>query len=503
MMKKIFYLLLLLISVQSFAQPVRKIGFTQYFTNNQYNRVWSDSMSNIAVRDTVMAAIGVGETRYRVVDSSIYIWTGSQWIKSGGAVSSVFGRTGVVTAQSSDYSSFYQSTLVSGTNIKTINGNSILGSGNLTIGASSLITKASGTGIHILYDLADDTLRHKTITADPFVKITVANDSTIHIGLDTASTAFHNFIAHYGNDGSGSGSGMVYGGHYPPTAAISWIDTVYQRMAYLGTDNFIRWIGITDSLNNTTYDTDAQLYFDALATVGTTLTPTQKGYLNTFYTGLKTDGLWSLAYDMGLPIWGSATPSGVMMKLTHTTTWVNSPTFGSTGVTGNGTSSYGNLNFSPATAYGSQDNASLAVYIQNDVVDVNQTDIGTVSTSPTRIIRINSRVGSATQVYLNGSVSSAATTATSAGFTFINRTSSSNIAHYKNGVFVANDTNTSTSLAANNIYILASNQDGSPGVFSTRTMSFWWIGATLTGTQAANLSTRVNALMTSLGINVY
>ena len=65
-----------------------------------------------------------------------------------GAVDSVFGRTGVVTAQTGDYTvgqvTDAQETLVSGTNIKTVNGTSLLGSGNIATGGGTWGT-ISGT----------------------------------------------------------------------------------------------------------------------------------------------------------------------------------------------------------------------------------------------------------------------------------------------------------------------------------------------------------------------
>lgn len=313
----------------------------------------------------------------------------------------------------------------------------------------------------------------------------------------------------------GSGSPVVSGGSssskdtlaisdaYPPNdSTTKWIDSTSKRFCYIYKDS-VYVSAIVNTYSASRPDADATTYINAVQATGVTLTDPQKTAIYNYVKGLKTDGLWNLIYDQGIPVWGTAASSAVMLKGTHTTTWVNSPTFGSTGVTGNGTSSYGNLNFSPNTAYTSQDDAHLAVYIQNNVTDVNQADIGTVSTSPTRAIRINSKASGATQHYLNSSSSGAGTVSTSAGFTLINRTSSSNIATYKNGTFIVNDAISSTGLATNNIFIMASNQDGSAGVYSTRTLSLWSIGKTLTGTQITNLSSRVNALMTSLGINVY
>ena len=61
-----------------------------------------------------------------VAINDTYFYDGTNWslLKTGSAVTSVNGQTGDVTVQE---------TLVSGTNIKTINGNSILGSGDMQI----------------------------------------------------------------------------------------------------------------------------------------------------------------------------------------------------------------------------------------------------------------------------------------------------------------------------------------------------------------------------------
>lgn len=62
----------------------------------------------------------------KVEINDTYLYDGTNWtlLKTGSAVTSVNGQTGDVTVQE---------TLVSGTNIKTINGNSVLGSGNLEL----------------------------------------------------------------------------------------------------------------------------------------------------------------------------------------------------------------------------------------------------------------------------------------------------------------------------------------------------------------------------------
>ena len=70
-----------------------------------------------------------------VAVNDTYLYDGTNWtlLKTGSAVTSVNGQTGDVTVQA---------TLVSGTNIKTIDGNSVLGSGNLEL--STYLTYPAG-----------------------------------------------------------------------------------------------------------------------------------------------------------------------------------------------------------------------------------------------------------------------------------------------------------------------------------------------------------------------
>ena len=137
---------------------------------------------------------------------------------SGGAVDSVNGQTGVVVltavdvgAETADPSilksadigvsvqaydadltswaaiapSSKQDTLVSGTNIKTINGNSVLGSGNLTISGSSapMVTATINLGSSPVSE-AEVTVVDANITASNYIQVFVMGDSTVDNNLD-------------------------------------------------------------------------------------------------------------------------------------------------------------------------------------------------------------------------------------------------------------------------------------------------------------------------------
>ena len=78
-----------------------------------------------------------------VAVNDTYLYDGTSWtlLKTGSTVTSVNGQTGDVTVQE---------TLVSGTNIKTINGTSLLGSGDLTV--SGLPSQTGNAGKFLMTD---------------------------------------------------------------------------------------------------------------------------------------------------------------------------------------------------------------------------------------------------------------------------------------------------------------------------------------------------------------
>lgn len=78
--------------------------------------------------DNQGAALTAGATYYDTTLSKWRVWTGSTWgdgVSAVAGVTTVNGASGAVTVQP---------TLISGTNIKTVNGSTIVGDGNLAVG---------------------------------------------------------------------------------------------------------------------------------------------------------------------------------------------------------------------------------------------------------------------------------------------------------------------------------------------------------------------------------
>jgi hypothetical protein len=123
------------------------------------------------------------------------------------------------------------------------------------------------------------------------------------------------------------------------------------------------------------------------------------------------------------------------------------------------------------------------------------------------------RVGlfyNATQVScIIGSTTTAAATTGKTGFFIASRTSSTLLTLYKNGSSVATNTSSVEFTAPTSgvpLYSFNAEVSGSPDGSSQRSdarLVLTGYTEALNATEAANVSTRVNALMTALGCNVY
>ena len=205
------------------------LGFSQtwqqinYKLGYQYKGVKIDSGFILPKIQAYGGWRDTGSIYYRLADSSIHVWTGSQWRQVGGttldttslsnrinlklnisdtaSMLSPYLRSNVAAATYQPIGSYAttsqvsavqsnldttrngiradlngkQSTLVSGTNIKTVNGNSLLGSGDLTISggggsADSVVTYISGStyavpnAVNIVYINPSTTTASLTIT---------------------------------------------------------------------------------------------------------------------------------------------------------------------------------------------------------------------------------------------------------------------------------------------------------------------------------------------------
>lgn len=250
-----------------------------------------------------------------------------------------------------------------------------------------------------------------------------------------------------------------------------------------------------------TYDADAQAYFTANTAITSSA---DKNAINTFYLGLKSDGIYTKIKAMYLPIWGSASASkwnlvnpvdtNAAFRLTFTTGW----TFNSGGMTPNGTSAYARTYFTPSSVLTTND-CHISHYSRTD----NNTlscDIGSQGMGSTNSLSLY-----ATSTYNMYRISdftfSTITTTNSKNFKLGSRLSSTTKKMSINGV-TTDTAVTSLGLPNQSVLISAYQDNGAINYYSVRQTSFASIGTGLTDTEATNFYNRVNTLMTYFGINV-
>jgi hypothetical protein len=247
------------------------------------------------------------------------------------------------------------------------------------------------------------------------------------------------------------------------------------------------------------------------------LNGTETTAYTTLICGLVTDGLITGTLS-------GATGCGTVLDAlyifaTNTTTTANlnicgtsygltttaAPTFSADhGYTGNGSTQFLITGFSPFSAGGNfaQNSASIGAYII------------TSRTTAAAYCEIGASNGSnGTDVYplftgnllyneMNANSTSVAAPANAQGMYVGSRTGVSTVTTYRDGTSFASFGTTSVSMPTVPIWIGANNSAGGAD-FSADQISAAFIGGGLNSTQAAAISSRVNAYMAALGINVY
>jgi hypothetical protein len=254
-----------------------------------------------------------------------------------------------------------------------------------------------------------------------------------------------------------------------------------------------------------TYDADALAYFNANTAI---TSDADKNAINTFYLGLKTDGVYSKINAMYLPIWGSAATckwnlvNPLDTDAAFRLTFATGMTFTSSGMTPNGTSAFADTFLIPSTQL-TANSAHLSYYSRTNA-NTTANDIGSWEGNGLHYTILSLRQSN----NLNRSASFIQCTTGAAsfidgnslGFYIGSRIANNSTVIFKNGVSSGSVTNVFTGQSTRKIYICVAN--GNSFFYSTKQCAFSSIGSGLTSTDATNFYNRVNTLMTYFGINV-
>jgi hypothetical protein len=241
----------------------------------------------------------------------------------------------------------------------------------------------------------------------------------------------------------------------------------------------------------TPVDPDAAAFFARVTAAGGTLSATEQTAVNTLVVQMKADGTWTPMKAIYPMVGASAAACAQNLKSSSFTgTFSSGWTFASTGVTGNGSSTFFNTNCNPATSL-TQNSTHISFYCRSLTVG-NYVDMGVFGTS------LN--VFASSIFYAINSASYLQDVNTSQGFYTGTRSNATNTKLFKNGLIRLNDSIASTPATSATIYLGAWNN--SPQYNTNREYALASIGDGLTDTQASNLYTAVQAFQTTLSRQV-
>lgn len=249
---------------------------------------------------------------------------------------------------------------------------------------------------------------------------------------------------------------------------------------------------------------------NAVVGAGGAVSATQKGRVDTLIRAGKAHG-WFATLDRFWIHGGESDAKQATIDIVNlgTLTIHGSLTLAAGGYTGDASTGYADTNFNPSTAGGNfaQNSALLATYIRNSrTTQQNWAALGNFITNDTRLMVLQAGGPGGFLYSVNEAAAAFDATQTQAqGSWSITRTASNLQSAYKNSSSSAFTTtsNASTALNNGNIFLFAFNNGGSPSAFSGDQHLASVIGGALTGAQAAQLQTDLNAYATAWGLNVY
>lgn len=246
------------------------------------------------------------------------------------------------------------------------------------------------------------------------------------------------------------------------------------------------------------YDPDAAAFFARVAAAGGALSNTEKTATNQLVLDMKSYGIWTSMKAIYPMVGASAAACAQnLVSASFTGSFSSGWTFSSTGVTGNGTSSYFDTGLIPSSNL-SQNNTSLSYYIANNYTYENK-DIICSGAGSNFIGSYNS---SGMEVAVNDYFSPILLTSQKIGLFTFSRIVLTQTKLYINNLETFTNTILSTTLNSSNVIIGCLNVNGTYSRYITNNVRFAHLGDGLTDTQASNFYTAVQAFQTTLSRQV-
>jgi len=256
----------------------------------------------------------------------------------------------------------------------------------------------------------------------------------------------------------------------------------------------------TYNANVISYDSDAAAYFTAASITDVT----EKNAVNQLVLDLKGTGsttnnnnIWAsmqAIYPVS-PTSLSAAAFNLKNTSLYEITWFNSPSHATTGITGNGTTQYGDTGAVMGTILSDEDDSGMTYsgdYASGDYpMGATAISMGTWGIRTTS----NKRHG-----YLGLSSAVVSGGSGGAGIYSAVRRSTTDKELYKNGASAATNTTSDTGNfpSTQNLYVLGLNNNGSAGAFFAGEIDFWAVHTALTAGEAQDLYDAITTYNTAL-----
>lgn len=298
---------------------------------------------------------------------------------------------------------------------------------------------------------------------------------------------------------SGAGDSVYIYAITPTVPSSATLTFNYSPGDLVGSESGLPLEGFTlkPSTNNSTWDADA-LAFISRASLSDA---DQKSAVNTLTVDLKSASLWSKMVALYPFAGGNATAHSKNLKAdAFNITWSGTVTHDANGITGDGSTGYGDTGLNPSTSL-DVTSCHIAVYVRSGTSGANgalegggESFLGFTPFSDNNayfdITNNNSSIGRVMAAF-------------SAGFLLGSRVSSTDLREYINGTQVDFTTGlNSTALPDLDLFTLSLNNGGTPSNFADYNMAFLSFGDGLAPSESTVFNDIITAFQTALGRSV-
>jgi hypothetical protein len=370
---------------------------------------------------------------------------------------------------------------------------SAFASGSATPDVGSLPQLATPTGL--------------TITPSDSLLALDWNNVTNATGYVVQRATDAGFTANLSTTNLSGGTNSSYNQFASPNGTLFYVRVKATAAGYTDSD----WVsGSGTPSAGSSYDSDAQAFITAVESTGVTLSTTIKDAVNGLELAVKAIG--RSKFKAVYPLVGGTAAAQARNLINpadsnaaHRITWAGTLTHNANGVTGDGASGYGDLNYNPSTAGMTTSSAHISAYVRACTANNGNGNAVIGAKESTNEVLLVSDFANLTYAslfnntdYLNQSPTTGRT-----GMFVVSRQSSSSAKFWRNGTLLEEVTGAPGDLPNGKTLLLNQAEGNTPqAAFSDANVAFVSLGSALSDADETALRNAVVAFQTALGRNV-